>query len=57
MNKPVKLSDIIDAIEMMTDEYSSYLNMILLIVYEYKSEALKQITIDWCKENSVEYVQ
>jgi TRAP-type mannitol/chloroaromatic compound transport system permease small subunit len=31
MNKPVKLSDIIDAIEMMTDEYSSYLNMILLI--------------------------
>ena len=31
VNKPVKLSDIIDAIEMMTDESSSYLNMILLI--------------------------
>ncbi len=27
MNKPVKLSDIIDAIEIMTDESSSYLNM------------------------------
>jgi hypothetical protein len=25
--------------------------------YEYKSEALKQKAIDWCKENSVEYVQ
>ncbi len=25
--------------------------------YEYKSEALKQMAIDWCKENSVEYVQ
>jgi len=27
MNKPVKLSDIIDASEIMTDESSSYLNM------------------------------
>jgi len=25
--------------------------------YEYKSEALKQKAIDWCRENSVEYVQ
>lgn len=25
--------------------------------YEYKSGALKQKAIDWCKENNVEYVQ
>ncbi len=154
MNKPVKLSDIIDAIEIMTDESSSYLNMktgeVVMITdeemgaaeedepleeypewqresietakkvletedyislpdkfdvheysimerfclsiddekirnimyssikgsgafrrfkdniheydiadewYKYKSEALKQMAIDWCKENNVEYVQ
>lgn len=82
MDKPVKLDDIIQGIEMQTDESSSF-NQIRDILYysikgsgafrrfkdniykynieeewyKFRDEAIKQIVIEWCEDNEINYIE
>ncbi|MHC2995299.1 MAG: hypothetical protein IBV53_07360 [Candidatus Atribacteria bacterium] len=82
MDKPVKLDDIIQGIEMQTDESASFSKISDILYdsikgrgafrrfknniykynleedwYRFRDEAIKQITIEWCEDNGINYIE